>query len=1620
MTDLNIVSHNIGRSREALLGIVNHLRQHKSQIALIQEAGDDVDIAAEIRSTAAHNKYKLHYHKPQSQHGIAIITHESLKVKQIITYPNIEIIAVRVKLDESTHQHTLLVSVRCPHGVDNIPATPRTKKMQDTAIRVRNVYDTLLELTTKFKQDHIIIGGDFNETLLPEDRSPERKHHKQTTYLADFLQEACLIDVGGLKRGPSRFTYEKGGHKSRIDYLLLSQSIKTFDMAIKPHIIEHIDHKMLSLHIPHMVLAEPSMELREQFIKHWDINRISRRRRTHLMQVIRQELKNHADDWQEDIILASRESRLLAVEKHTESFNKLMTQNISAILTCKSHKTYDTLPLEKQNEIPRKIRTLIRLREAIEKRVLQPSYTDWDVYADTQLRSLVKNAVAAGLVQPTAASWSKANLVEWLITDANTTLSDLKYRRKQVVKQLIPKHLQTNHLFYTDRNAFYTRTFGQKQTERVTSIDTKEGKTLKGPDAVAAVRQSVMRTFGDARTKPDEHIEWVRSMYDVHKQNINPNIYKELMANPTRDEVWRVITYTENGKSGLDGISNDLLKALIKDEEEMYGDSVLLDIIHLLVQGIILTGVMPTCLKRVAMKMIPKSNQKPEPESMRPISIIPELAKITSKLLAKRLLDILTLHPEILHRSQRGFLRTGNIGQCIDALIDILEDNKQHKRHVHLASYDQKKAYDSVQHYSIKMSLERLNLPPPFISYVMSSITGSNAFLVTDMGSSETFPLLTSVKQGDPLAPLIFLFVVDPLHVGLERNPLHKNRTDGYTMKNGTTISSIAFADDFTVISNTWAGLERMHEWVRAFFAYHHMDFNADKSFYTHAIAKKDDAEQRKTLPGLRKDVTIPFRSPTEAWRHLGLRLTLDLNWETQKTHMRTTINLFRVNVRVNRLDLMQTCVATREYLIPHLDIGLTHARFVKDELKLWDRWIRNCVLSKSSIMGKRSFSKDAFHIITGIPSLIDQRDVRQVSELYIRLASRDPPSSLTLESRLLSLHKSADKVFPLIQQPLTGWSKYWVENAMIALSKLNMNIDKNVNTWRQNSISIFDEKTTFSLIVWQQSVHNPNTNPSFLFQATNATNTPWLAYTDGSTPVQEGGPSGIGVVMYHPMYEPVRVSQAFKASGNNFAAELMAILVALRITPINHPIQIYTDSQACVYVMKKELTFQSERQWIRTAARPIVRSIWKVLAHRTAPTTVEWVPSHSDDDTIEAARNREADALANRAREDALRRNDPLPEFTHNEEQVIARITPTQIDDGEGKHKQSRHIPGDIREEAKRECTRRRLERWINSDSGRLARANPIDTLELCRIIRAKNNARLLDCYLQTLTCTADTYTRRCQIKVQNKAHTRRLLNENCVFCNAIPESIQHIFSCEHVRTKYHPDIVSLRKLCDPLDLLSGHLQWFEANEHKSSLTEKWMQTFKNENASQEETKKMLTKIENHDRLAGMLGILPPGVSEVLFRYHSAASTTTLSDAEIKNLRKAISSQVENIRNQCIQLTFKIWTDWRKTKTRLLQVQDARVKLERKMTAQHNKLKKQQGRQKKKTSNKRKTRKNEPEPDEGTQNRIYRREYRPSTGKRACVTQKRTSQTARKRPTGRDHARPKKRRGKSWLAPIQ
>jgi hypothetical protein len=75
--------------------------------------------------------------------------------------------------------------------------------------------------------------------------------------------------------------------------------------------------------------------------------------------------------------------------------------------------------------------------------------------------------------------------------------------------------------------------------------------------------------------------------------------------------------------------------------------------------------------------------------------------------------------------------------------------------------YDQSKAYDSVQLYSIKASLERFNLPEKFINYILSIHSSIKATFKTYFGLTDSFTIENSIKQGDPIAPLIFVFITD-------------------------------------------------------------------------------------------------------------------------------------------------------------------------------------------------------------------------------------------------------------------------------------------------------------------------------------------------------------------------------------------------------------------------------------------------------------------------------------------------------------------------------------------------------------------------------------------------------------------------------------------------------------------------------------------------------------------------------------------------------------------------------------------------------------------------------------------------------------------------------------------
>jgi hypothetical protein len=261
---------------------------------------------------------------------------------------------------------------------------------------------------------------------------------------------------------------------------------------------------------------------------------------------------------------------------------------------------------------------------------------------------------------------------------------------------------------------------------------------------------------------------------------------------------------------------------------------------------------------------------------MRPITVLPAIARITNRLLSERIQRILNSNPGYLHRSQRGFIWDGATDQSIDALLEAHNLGISPAPDLLVASYDQRKAYDSVQPYTVRASLERLNFPEPFIQYVLSGMEEMTSMLRTKHGFSDPFSLLSGVRQGDPLAPLIYDCVMDAFHAGLDpgKCPLrtrrdtrqHHSKGDSQTpighticrQPNSSVTASVGYADDTAVVATDDASLGATHDWVLAFFGANALDLNVKKTFYTRATAKTDHLP---TLPTM-SAVTQPSRHP--------------------------------------------------------------------------------------------------------------------------------------------------------------------------------------------------------------------------------------------------------------------------------------------------------------------------------------------------------------------------------------------------------------------------------------------------------------------------------------------------------------------------------------------------------------------------------------------------------------------------------------------------------------------------------------------------------------------------------------------------------------------------------------
>lgn len=155
---------------------------------------------------------------------------------------------------------------------------------------------------------------------------------------------------------------------------------------------------------------------------------------------------------------------------------------------------------------------------------------------------------------------------------------------------------------------------------------------------------------------------------------------------------------------------------------------------------------------------IPKKGGATDLDNQRGIAIGCAAAKLLNAVLRNRLLPCLDL---LLLDLQSGFRPGRSTIEQIATLRTIIDGCRTRQRGVSIVFVDFRKAFDSLSRPAIAWVLSHYGVPPSLVAAVMDLYGGSKAFVQTCHGPTDEFVTRSGVLQGDTLAPLLFIVVVD-------------------------------------------------------------------------------------------------------------------------------------------------------------------------------------------------------------------------------------------------------------------------------------------------------------------------------------------------------------------------------------------------------------------------------------------------------------------------------------------------------------------------------------------------------------------------------------------------------------------------------------------------------------------------------------------------------------------------------------------------------------------------------------------------------------------------------------------------------------------------------------------
>jgi hypothetical protein len=217
-----------------------------------------------------------------------------------------------------------------------------------------------------------------------------------------------------------------------------------------------------------------------------------------------------------------------------------------------------------------------------------------------------------------------------------------------------------------------------------------------------------------------------------------------------------------------------------------------------------------------------------DPAGYRPIALQPVMAKLLSKCVEMQLWEQVEDGSVHLSNSQAGFRPCRSRYDLLTLLRCAQEHyhprgqttTKHPLRPIFSAFLDITKAYDSVPHSKIIERLQAAGVKDHLVRIITDLLSNRTTTIY-----GRTVPIGRGVPQGDPLSPLLFIIMLQPLSDALAAHP-----AGGVTLPGDLLLKDLLYADDVSLLAESPEDLNQMLQVCQVWASENGFEFSVDKS----------------------------------------------------------------------------------------------------------------------------------------------------------------------------------------------------------------------------------------------------------------------------------------------------------------------------------------------------------------------------------------------------------------------------------------------------------------------------------------------------------------------------------------------------------------------------------------------------------------------------------------------------------------------------------------------------------------------------------------------------------------------------------------------------------------------